>query len=137
MTSRSNTAVTRQWNDKIWNEGDLAAVQELVTENFVFHGLVPDFQGHTKLKETVSLVRTAFPDGRFSDDEIIEERDKVVWRWTFRGTHQGEFFGAAATGKPIAFSGVTVLRVAGGKVAEHWGYFDLTGFLRQVGKSLP
>jgi len=134
--SQSNTAVAQRWTEEIWNKGNMSAVTELVTEDFVFHGLMEDLRGHAALKDTVTLIRKAFPDGGFTNDETIAERDKVVQRWTFKGTHKDQFFGAAGTGKRVAFPGITILRIAAGKVAEHWGYFDLTGFLRQVGKTL-
>jgi len=49
---------------------------------------------------------------------MIAEGDKVVYRWPATGTHQGEFLGVAATGKPIKITGVTIFRIENGKIAE-------------------
>ena len=85
----------------------------------------------------MAFLRKAFPDGHYTNDETIAERDKVVYRFIFEGTHKAEFFGVAATGRRVAFEGIAIVRTAGGKVAEHWGYFDLTGVLQQIGKAFP
>ncbi len=56
-------------------------------------------------------------------------------RWILKGTHKGEWQGVAATGKPVELTGVTTLRLAGGKVVETWAHWDLLTFLQQVGKA--
>ena len=67
--------------------------------------------------------------------QIVAEGDKVVQRWTFKGTQNGEFAGYRAKGKAVSFTGATILRMAGGKVAEHWGYWAQLSRLRQIGKA--
>jgi predicted ester cyclase len=88
------------------------------------------------LKLRMDFLQEAFPGGRITIDETLAEGDKVVYRFSFRGTHGGNFFGAAGTGSRVSFEGITIVRIAGGKIAEHWGYFDLTGVLEQVGRPL-
>jgi steroid delta-isomerase-like uncharacterized protein len=132
-----NKAVAKRWTEEIFNKGNLAAIDELVAEDFIMHiGSEPELRGHTGLKEYMSVYRTAFPDGRFTIDEQIAEGDKVVQRWTFKGTQKGEIFGIPGTGRSVASTGTTTLRIAGGKVAEHWAHLDLLGWLKQVGKGL-
>ena len=134
--SEANKAVAQRWTEEIWNKGDLAALNELVGTDIVFHmGSDPDLRGHAGLKEFAGALRSAFPDGHFTNDETIAERDKVVQRWTMTGTHKGDWLGVAATGKRTSTTGTTTLRIAGGKVAEGWEHFDALGWLKQVGKS--
>ena len=135
--SETNKAITERWLNEIWNKGDMSALPQLVSEDFVFHGFGGDVRGHEGLKERMAFLGEAFPDGRLTNDETIAKGDKVVYRFTFEGTHKAEFFGVTATGKRVAFEGITILRIAGGKVAEHWGCFDLTGVLQQFGKAFP
>ena len=87
-------------------------------------------------KSSRGLSGLPVPDGRFTNDEQIAEGDRVVQCWSFKGTHKGEFFGVPGTGKLVAFTGTTRLRIADGKVAEHWGHWDVIGWLKQVGKPL-
>jgi steroid delta-isomerase-like uncharacterized protein len=133
--SEANKALTQRWTEEIWNKGNLATVEDLVAADVIFHmGSDPDLKGHAGLRDFAGALRAAFPDGRFTNEEQIAEGDKVVQRWSFKGTHKGEFFGVPATGKPVSFTGTTTLRIAGGKVVEHWAHWDVLGWLRQVGR---
>jgi predicted ester cyclase len=64
---------------------------------------------------------------------MIAEGDKVVQRWTFRGTHQGEFMGIPATGVQVILSAIEIFRLADGKIAEQWVEADNLGSLQQLG----
>jgi predicted ester cyclase len=57
----------------------------------------------------------------------------VVDRWTFSGTHSGEFMGAPATGKRVTVSGIDIFRVADGRLAELWQSWDQLGMMQQIG----
>ncbi len=76
---------------------------------------------------------TGFPDFRLEVEDLLAEADRVAARWTFRGTHRGEFLGIAPTGRRVSISAVEVNRVAGGKVTEHWVVLDQLGLLQQPG----
>jgi predicted ester cyclase len=128
-----NKALVRRWVEEIWNQKSMAAIDEIVAAEIVQH--IPplaDQQGIDALKQFVVAHRVAFPDGRFTED-LIEEGDKVVQRWTFRGTHMGEFMGVAGTGSPTETTGTTTLRIARGKVAEFWVQWDSLGWMQRVG----
>ena len=64
---------------------------------------------------------------------IIAEGDRVVARWTLRGTHRGEFMGIAATGKQVSMSGIEIDRFAGDKAVEHWEQADIMSLMQQLG----
>jgi predicted ester cyclase len=66
------------------------------------------------------------------EDQISSE-DKVVDRWTGHGTHRGEFMGIAPTGKNITAAGISIHRIAGGKIAETWNNYDALGIFQQLG----
>ena len=133
--SEANKAVAKRWTEEIWNKGNMAAIAELVAADMVFHLGDRDTHGHAGLKELAEELRAAFPGGRFTNAEQIAEGDRVVQRWTFQGTQDGTFAGYEAKGKTVSFTGATILRIAGGKVAEHWGYWHQLGWLRQIGKA--
>ena len=79
------------------------------------------------------MYRTAFPDMRLTVEQQIAEGDLVVTRWTARGTHRGELFGAAPTNKQVTVQGITISRISSGKVVEDVASYDALGMLRQIG----
>jgi predicted ester cyclase len=66
-------------------------------------------------------------------EDMVAERDKVVVRWTWRGTHTGEIWGVAPTGKKLTITGISILRIVGSKIVEEWGEMDNLGFMEQLG----
>ena len=80
----------------------------------------------------VSGFMTAFPDLLHSVEEIIAEGDRVVVRFSARGTHLGQWNGLPASGRAIHYSGVTIARISGGKVQEHQTWWDTHKLIQQI-----
>src|SRR3982074_2602599 len=98
--SEQNKALARRAIEEIWNQGKLAAIDELVASNATYHDPhVPGgrFTRREGVKQCVQIYRGAFPDVRLSINDQIAEGDKVVTRWTATGTHKGQFMGIAPT----------------------------------------
>ena len=87
--------------------------------------------------ETLHGLRGAFPDREDVIDDIIAEGDRVCMRWRLKGTHKGNFFGIAATGKKFDVWEFGVFRLTNGKITEGWFMADEIGLLRQLGVNLP
>jgi steroid delta-isomerase-like uncharacterized protein len=85
------------------------------------------------MKQMMPAFWTALPDMRYTVEDLIAEGDKVVVRFTFRATHRGEFLGVPATGKVVTVTGISISRLAGGKVVEEWAEEDHLGLLQQLG----
>jgi steroid delta-isomerase-like uncharacterized protein len=131
--AEANNALNRRALEEVWNQGNLAAVDELYAPDYIHRTTqLPDARGREALKLLVTTLRAAFPDGRHTADDLIADANTSVLRWTFTGTHQGEFLGVPATGKRISVTGTTTCRLAGGMLAECWGEWDALGFLQQV-----
>jgi predicted ester cyclase len=134
MSLEANKAVVRRLMDEDISGGDLAVAEEIIHPDFFDHtnppGLQRGVEGH---KGIVTLFRAAFPDLRFAIDDLVAEGDRVVARTTMSGTHRGEFFGIPPTGRFVTMGGVHVVRIADGKVAEHWGTNDDLSLMRQLG----
>jgi steroid delta-isomerase-like uncharacterized protein len=134
-TEQNKTFVRRYW-EEVWNQGNLAVVDELIASDFDGHPLPgePDFgRGPTGQKQFVDMYRTAFPDLRMTIEDMTAEGDRVAVRWTARGTNTGEMMGMPATGKHATVTGMFLNRLAGGKIAEGWGNFDALGMMQQLG----
>ncbi|HZR01197.1 MAG TPA: ester cyclase [Chloroflexota bacterium] len=133
MIERNKELVRQLLEDDI-SRGDACVAEQIIHPDFVDHTNPPGMQhglaGHNAI---VSLFRAAFPDQWWEIHDLIAEGDKVVARTTMRGTHLGDFFGIPATGRSVTLPGVHVLRIADGRIAEHWGSNDDLGLMRQLG----
>lgn len=81
-------------------------------------------------------MRAAFPDFHETTEDVIAEGDRVMVRWSTRGTHQGAFAGIPPTGKTVTWRGVFILRVAEGRFVEMWQIHDQLGLLQQLGATV-
>ena len=134
--AEDNKAVVRRFIEEIVNRGNLALADTLIAANYVYHGPGGlEFRGPEGLKQLVTVYRTAFPDLRMTIDDLIAEDDKVVARWTGRGTHKGDLTGIAPTGRTTTVTGIVISRLSGGKIVEDFESFDELGMLRQLGVS--
>ena len=122
-----NLALLGAYSDAM-TRGDEQAVFEYWSPDFVSHvtrRVNPDLVGSDVRSEEIrwwASARAAFPDMTFSVDLLIEHEDLVVSNWTLRGTHTGAaFYGVEPSGAPVEINGTAILRMANGKVVEHWG----------------
>ena len=134
MSTEENKALVRRFA-QVWNAGNLSIVDELAAPDLtVSYPLLPEvLHGPEAFKQALRQVYAAFPDLQATVEELIAEGDKVAARWTVRGTQRCDFPGIPATGKAAAWSGITIYRLAHGKVVAERGEEDALGLLRQLG----
>jgi len=137
MSAHENKALARRGIEEVFGRGNLAVADEVYANDFVGHSPPDEIKGHEAIKQFASMWRSAFPDLQFTIEDQIAEGDKVVTRWTARGTHEGELQGIAPTGKQVTMSGITVSRIAGGRIVEGWTNRDALGMLVQLGVVPP
>jgi steroid delta-isomerase-like uncharacterized protein len=131
--SEENKALVRRYVEA-FNQGDPDALDELLVPDYVDHNIFPDQEpGLEGYKQAVAGFFSAFPDASITVEDMIAEADKVVTRYTFRGTHQGELMGIAPTGTEVTATGIGVHRVAEDMLVEEWGTRDDLGMLQQLG----
>ena len=125
----------RAFIEEAWSKGNLAIVDEMLAPDYVNHSPLESDQpaGRDGYKRAIVTLRTGFPDLTSTVEEVLVEGDRVVTRYTARGTHLGTFQGVAPTGKRIEASGTTIDRYAGGRIVETWDSFDLLAVYRQIG----
>ena len=120
--------------EEVINEGRLACADDLVAVDFVELDPLPgQQQGREGLKQVIGAFRIAFPDIHWIIEEMVAEGDKVFSRFTWHGTHRGEFFGVPATGRQISVKGMVVDRVVARKMAESRLLMDGLSMMRQLG----
>ena len=127
-----STVSSRIWNE-VWNKGDLAVCDAVFSPHYVGHlppGLV---NGPEEFRQLVQTFRTAFPDVHLTAEDIIPAGEKIVVRWTSRGTHLGPLMGIPPTGRKVEIMGISIFRIADNQVAEEWEQFDMAGMMQQLG----
>ena len=134
MTSDLNKTTYRRFIEEVFNQGQLDAIEQLVAPNYVQHNASPGTApGRDGVKHIVSMFRGAFPDLKITIDDQVAEGDKVCSLVTTRGTHTGAIFGVAGTGKTVSMTGLTMVRLAGGRIVESWVNNDIVGLMNQIG----
>ena len=134
MTIEANKELVRHYIEEVWGQGDSAADERMIAAEYIDltppPGIMPDRAGH---RENLRHFRTAFPNVRFTTDDLVAEDSTVVVRWTMQAIQQGPFYGRAATNRPCTLTGIDIYRVANGQIREVWHQQDVLGMLRQLG----
>ncbi len=135
MTLAENKALARRFFDDILSMRNPTAADELLADDFVLHQpFTPGpVYGAAGFRYTLSNFRMAFPDLESCLDTVIAEADLVAVRFTFTGTHRGEYLGVPATDQRVTWSGISLFRVQDGRIAEVWVEFDTLALQRQLG----
>jgi NAD(P)-dependent dehydrogenase (short-subunit alcohol dehydrogenase family)/predicted ester cyclase len=133
--SRDPIALVRRFLDEVVNGGKLDAIDQLWTDDLVWHGgSMGEIHGLQAYKaHTAANAAGAFTGMRLSVKEIVAARDKVVVRFTNSGTQSGPFMGAPPSGKHAEWLGIGIYTVTGGKISEAWFGEDILGMMLQLG----
>jgi steroid delta-isomerase-like uncharacterized protein len=133
--SADNRSIVLRLYDEVWNKRKIEILNELVSPSHALHG--PIYSGPSigpeVYRQHVSLFATGFPDLRWTIEDTIVEKDKVVVRWTFSGTHKGEFMGIPATNKKVSVDGITIHIIAKGIIMDSYASWDTWGLMQQLG----
>jgi steroid delta-isomerase-like uncharacterized protein len=137
-------ALTRRWFEEVWNKGREEAIDEMSAPEGVAYGLAEDgrdMPGPDEFRKFYRQFRSGIPDIHITVDQVIGEGDTTAVRFTARGTHAGDGLGIRATGRPIRFTGICMLRWKNGQIVQGWNEFDAAGLMRQItgpgGQSRP
>ena len=134
VSTEENKALVRRFVDEVQSRGNIDALDEICSPEFVNHsappGVPPNREG---VKQLTAMFRQAFPDSYFSVEDMLAEGDKVATRKTFHGSHQGEFMGIPPTGQQVSMELIDIVRIADGRVVEHWAVGDNLGMMQQLG----
>lgn len=128
-----HVATLRRMYDLI-SAHDIDAFGEFLAADFIEHEELPA-GGPTRegVKAFFRMQIAAFPDFAMTTQDIIDGGDKVVARARFTGTHEAEFMGIPATGRPVDVQLIDIMRFADdGLVHEHWGVFDAMAMMQQL-----
>jgi steroid delta-isomerase-like uncharacterized protein len=117
----ANKALIRRVFEEIISAGDQAAMRDVMAPDFLDHDPLPGQPaGAAGGEYVVSTMHTAHPDLRFAIDDLVAEADRVVIRWTLRGTNTGPMLDRPPSGQPVEYAAIVIFRIANGKIAERW-----------------
>jgi steroid delta-isomerase-like uncharacterized protein len=134
MSAEENKAIMRRFWE-VWEEGDIDRLDEMLAPDYVNHTLAaPDLPpGPEGVKEVIRMFRSGMPNLRVTIEDMIAEGDRVATRYALEGTHRGDLFGVAPTGRRLSIKSMTVERLSEGKIVEHWRVTDELDMMRQLG----
>lgn len=133
MSTDNETIVRRFFTDAL-SHADWDLLDTLVAADYREHEIVPGLPPvRDSLKQKYDLLRQGCPDLRFEVEELLASGDRVAARVTVRGTNTAPFLGHPATGRAFAADKLSIFRIAGGQIVEHWGVFDQMAMLVQLG----
>jgi steroid delta-isomerase-like uncharacterized protein len=130
-STTENKEIARRFIEECWNHGDKAAMRDLIADKCRYHD--PVFPGVDNVEQHITSCRSAFPDLRFTIEDMIGERNEVVVHWTVRGTHKGPFLGVQPTNRACTVSGTSISRMEGGKLVEQWADWNVMTLMEQLG----
>jgi steroid delta-isomerase-like uncharacterized protein len=135
MSEENKALVRRAWEGG--TQHNLDVFDDVYAADAVWHEPDQDLRGLEEVKQFSGEYFQAFPDLSFAAEEVIDaEGNKVVSRWTARGTHQGETEELGLpTGKEVELKGITIHRIENGKIVEEWEQYDNLSFLQQLGRA--
>jgi steroid delta-isomerase-like uncharacterized protein len=134
LYAEDNAALVRRFYEEVFDLGNLDVAEEFLAADVVEHDVLshepPGLEG---FKKSIANLLSAFPDLSVTLEDVISVEDKVVVRWTDRGTHKGEFLGMAPTGRRVITQGISIFRFSEGKIAEQWTNWDTLSLMSQLG----
>lgn len=114
-------AQIREVNQALVNRGELDRIPEFIAESYVMHTPNGPQTGRHLVRGFISDLLVAFPDLEVETEVMAVDGDRVVWKRTHRGTHQGPFMGVEPSGRTVSWEAIVVSRYEDGMVMEEWG----------------
>jgi steroid delta-isomerase-like uncharacterized protein len=134
MSPDEHKAILREHLEVLFNQHRVDRTDETVAADYVDHALLPgQAPGLAGAKKKWAGYLAAFPDVRLTIEDMVAEGDKVAVAWTGEGTQQGELLGIPPTGKRVRVMGISIYRLAEGKIAEQWEQWDRLNLMQQLG----
>ena len=130
---QQNKDIIRRYFDEWGNHGDTKAADELIATSVTLRSPPAVLHSLEEYKKGMAAFHTAFPDLHFTVEDVIAEGDKVVVHWSLRATQLGDYLGRPATGKTVSVTGMSLFRLADGKIQEITVSMDRLGQWQQLG----
>lgn len=136
---QQSISLIRRYFEELFNKGNLDICDELLAQNLKITDPARTSinSGSDAYKKLQRMYQEAFPNRKVKIDDILAANDKVVVRWTLQATHKGNLDDISATNKPVKITGISIYRLANGKISEIWQNWDRLSLLEQIGEIQP
>jgi len=121
-----------RWFEEVWNQGRRDAAAELLSADAVLHEAGKDSIGPAGFHEFFDRMTQAFSNIQVTIEDTIIDGDKICLRWVGGLDHSGDGLGMPATNRRVHVTGITIMRVANGKMVEGWQNWDMLGMMQQI-----
>ena len=126
MSSEQDKDVVRRLFEA-FDAVDNPAMDELLSPDFVAHGLAPLFSEDVAgWKQLAAHWAAGLSDEELTFNDFVTENGKVAVRWTSQATHSAEVFGIPATNRRVTIKGIEIYRISDGRCSEYWGELNLS-----------
>ena len=134
MSTDDYKAMDRRCFEEVWSKGDATAVDRFYATTYICHHPPhSDIHGQEGIRQQVERTHAAYVDVRYTLEDQIAEGNQTLTRWTMRGTPRKPIRGMAPTGRPVAITGLTLMRYnRDGQMQEEWTYWDELGLQLQL-----
>jgi predicted ester cyclase len=130
--SEANIALAKSWFEEVWNKSRREAIDEMLAPEALLHEGESSMKGPDGFKPFFDRMQSSFSGIRVTIKDAIAHGDKVCLRWSCAMTHTGAGFGIPPTGKRLAVTGMSIVRVEGGRLVEGWQNWDMMGLMQQI-----
>jgi steroid delta-isomerase-like uncharacterized protein len=130
--SETNKKFAGLWFEKVWNQGKRDAIVEMLAPEGVIHDGNETVMGPEGFYSFFDRMHAAFSDIHITIESTFAEGDHVCLRWSCTLRHTGDGLGLPATGKIVKTTGISIIRLADGKLAEGWQNWDMLGLMQQI-----
>jgi steroid delta-isomerase-like uncharacterized protein len=133
--STDPTTLGRRFFEELLGQAKWSVADELLAPDIVMHhpSSPAPVAGSEAVQGFLGAFRGGFPDMNMAVEDVFGSGDRAAVRWRMRGTHTASLFGIPPTGKQVNVAGISILRVAGGKIVEDWVSEDTMGLMQQLG----
>jgi steroid delta-isomerase-like uncharacterized protein len=131
MTEMERSLGSR-WFEEVWNKGRRDAIAEMLAPDAVLHEAGTDSVGPEGFYPFFDRLNVAFSGLHVTVEDTIAEKDRICVRWSCIATHTGDGLGVAPTGKNIDVTGMSMIRVRNGRIAEAWQNWDMQRLMEQI-----
>jgi steroid delta-isomerase-like uncharacterized protein len=129
-------SIQRRWFEEVWNQGKESTIDELLSPDVIVHGLVDpggnEVTGVQSFKGFYHAFRRAMTGIHIDVQDTVTEGDLSVVRFVATGKHTGEGMGKPPKGRDLKFTGMAMLRIKDGKIAECWNNIDFVSMYQQM-----
>ena len=130
--SDENTRIIVRWFEGVWNQGHREVIDQMLAADCIIHDGATAITGPAEFKRFYDRMRASFSDMRVTPQHGFGADSYACLRWTVQMRHTGDDLGIPATGKVVETTGMSIVRIVDGRLAEAWQNWDMLGMMQQI-----